>query len=221
MAIALDSSAALVGTFGAGTSVSVAFNNVAGTYLVVTLATNSSPTHAPFSATYNGVAMTRVLDTANASGVSDAVIFILALPATGSNTVSITWDAVSINRAAAAYSFTGVDSVDVSGGVIVGPAGLMQVDLTTGFANEMMVNVGYNNNANAMTEGAGQTNVFKSNSATGTWATSLKTAPTAGVNSQSYTATSFSQPAMSAISLKATAASSPAQPLRMRMGVGV
>lgn len=67
------------------------FTNTAGTvlYLILILGVNSGGTTAFGAVTYNGVAMTLILEQTTASGASRIGVFRLLNPATGSNTVSV------------------------------------------------------------------------------------------------------------------------------------
>src|SRR4051812_6117328 len=103
---------------GAGSPWTYSFNNASGTLLVVgVLATCTSGATVTISGvTYNGVAMTAVPSgtVSWSSGASKITFFYLLNPATGSNTVSITWSASSgaIDSISGAISFTGNDAAN-------------------------------------------------------------------------------------------------------------
>lgn len=221
MAIALDSTSSLL-VNGGGVSVSAAFVNTAGTYLVLCFGYSAAATHAPFSATYGGVSMTNRIATENAAGNTASIIFTLATPSLGSNTLAVTWDGVSVNRFVNVYSFTGVDSLDTAiGNTLGGGTGTITQAITIANNNEWIIDSAVNNNTNAMTPGVSQTHPLGGNATAGAtdfWS-STKENVSAGANTVSWTASGFSQPAYSTIALVASAGGTPT-PLRMRMGMG-
>lgn len=97
--------------------------------------TSLSSVHTGASATYNGVAMTAVATEVVVFGTTwRHHSFYLANPASGSNTVSITFDNITISQRAGCMSYTGVDQsspILASNTGNSGSGGNMLIPLTT------------------------------------------------------------------------------------------
>jgi hypothetical protein len=190
------------------TSVSQAFTNTAGTYMVMCCVDTTAASKGAFSATYNSVGMVNQLDMQNVSGVTDAILFTLANPATGSNTLGITWNGVADNVTCNLYTLTGVSSVDVA--ITTGTIALgtnLSLNPTTSVANEWLIDCAVNNNTNLMTPGGSQTNALGGSAAGGvTMESSTLNVAVPAATQVTEHATSFSQPAYAVVGLKPTIA---------------
>lgn len=109
MAIAFDSKVGFDSATNPSSPATFTFNNVAGTYMFVTILdyTNQTVT----GVTYNGVGMTELGTTTTQSNFSGIYLFGLANPATGSNTVSISFTGSPLLILACASSYSGANSV--------------------------------------------------------------------------------------------------------------
>lgn len=113
------------------------------------------------SVTYNSVSMTLE---AEESGTYNTSMHRLAGPATGANTVAVSW-AGSFFSAHGAMSFTGVNQSDPTGAVqqISGNGSSVTDDVTDSATDDMVVAVVSVNNITAnITEGANQTERYES-----------------------------------------------------------
>lgn len=105
MAIAIDSTQTFTQT--SSTTHNVTFNNVAGDFLIVGFNNTSGSGDVVSSVTYNGVALTEVA-THVVPNNNFSSVWYLANPATGSNTLAISYSGSSDCRGAV-QSYTGVD----------------------------------------------------------------------------------------------------------------
>lgn len=114
MALAVDSSLYL-GKTASGTSLTTAFNNVAGNALTVGVRINSTSATVT-GVTYAGVAMTKtaISPVDNATAGARNYIWYLLAPATGSNNVVISTSG-AVQIIAGAVSFSGADTSDFAG----------------------------------------------------------------------------------------------------------
>jgi hypothetical protein len=90
---------------------SFAFNNtgVSNTYLIVTIAGNGNCVACAPSVTYNGVGMT--METSSSGGTTEVTVFSLAAPASGSNTLAVTFGTTPTDYVVTVASFDNVSSV--------------------------------------------------------------------------------------------------------------
>ncbi len=219
MAIALDSS----GNSGAlinQTSHSAAFVNTAGNILIIGIAIRDDSNPA-FAVTYNSVSMTSGADKTIGPGTAilEAQLFYLVNPATGSNTVSITWGGGSLEQLCVAYmSFSGVDTaapIDATGtnGESPGTLDPRITNITTVAANAMLVDVTYDRSSPPTPANAGQTEIMNvgPNGGGDTGGASYKLATTAGAYTMGWNPPDATQKledwAHSVISLKPSIAS--------------
>lgn len=108
MAVAYDSSDQLGGGGTETSPYNSPFSNGSGTYMTATLTTTSAISGVAI--TYNGVSMTPVQGEAGASPFQ--YVFVLANPATGSNTLTATWSGGGANNfGVMPMTFTGVGSL--------------------------------------------------------------------------------------------------------------
>lgn len=106
MAIAIDSSGGAYTRKASVTSITQAFNNVAGDFLVVGVA-NTSDADNVTGITYNGVAMTRAVGKWGGGHGECSFLYYLSSPATGSNNVVISFSSTCTADYGIA-SYTGV-----------------------------------------------------------------------------------------------------------------
>lgn len=107
MAIAFDSKSSV--NAATSTSLTYAFNNVAGDCVVVFCHDTSGASSTVTGVTYGGVAMTQVGSAYRGAGGGRWITaWILAAPATGSNNVVVS-SSSSQNLRSSAYSYSGVD----------------------------------------------------------------------------------------------------------------
>lgn len=120
MALAVDSEMASNAGFGLATTSSpqtFSFTNTAGTLLVAIIGVGvpGADTASISNVTYNGVALTQLVDRTTSGGAQGGRIglFYLLSPATGSNTLSFAFTFTGINTSVwgGCISFTGNDSV--------------------------------------------------------------------------------------------------------------
>lgn len=207
MAIVLDSTA--TGT-NFGTAVSVSLNNVAGTFLIAALSYSAGGGLSWSAVSYDSAAMTSQVSANNLGGAVGSQIFSLASPSTGTKTFAATLSG-NAAWACALYSFTGVNNVDTTTSSTAG-SGTGSISLSASVsANAWIIDCAGNNNTNTMTPGTGQTNRHGALTGFGNEMFCTTNGPlSAGTNGVSWTATSFSQPAYTAIAIDPTASAAAA-----------
>ncbi len=107
------------------------------------------------SVTYNGVAMTQAVYSAN---TYDSAIYYLASPASGANNVVVTLSGNS-GITGSAISLSGVDAspLGATANAYTASTNAPSLSVTTTKDNSIVIDSFYRNNANTMTAGAGQT----------------------------------------------------------------
>lgn len=148
MAIAYDS-----GTFAAnttGTSLTFAFNNVAGD-AVYAAGYNFAGTNTVTGVTYNAVALTQLANQNGAAGRNDRAVdaWRLVGPATGSNNIVVSSSSSTVMRYSAT-SYSGVDQTTPENGTTTGDSGgsatSYSVAITTTIDNCWMVSMSKDRN---------------------------------------------------------------------------
>lgn len=111
MAIALDSAGGAYTRKASVTSITQAFNNVGGNFLVVGVA-NTADADNVTGITYNGVAMTRAIAKVGGGNGEGTFLYYLANPATGSNNVVISFSGTcTADFGIASYSGVATSSI--------------------------------------------------------------------------------------------------------------
>lgn len=157
MAIAYDSTAN--GTASSASSLTYAFNNVAGNVATVGVSINDQ-NQTTSTVTYATVGMTRGAVKSDAIASNESSVWYLGSPATGSNNVVVTPDA-TLNINSGAISLSGADSASPLGSTATGAGVGLSTSLviTTANANSIVVDVvGVGGNPGGITvSGTGQT----------------------------------------------------------------
>lgn len=151
MAIAYDATTSGTG----GTAGSISFSHtcsaLSNRYLIVCCWDDGARTP---TVTYNGVAMTQILNF-----TTNYRVFGLAGPATGANTVSISWGGSGVWGNGFAISYTGISQTgqpDVTGTKVTGnPVSSNAASVTTVVNNSWAI--GFGTHSNAVTAGANTT----------------------------------------------------------------
>lgn len=156
MAIALDTALGATARAGSVTSITQAFNNVAGTYLVVAVATNVN-TDTVSGITYAGAAMSRLAAiVAGTDNGESHYIYGLANPATGSNNIIISFT-TTLTADFGAASYTGVNTSNATDGTFAnnnassGTATCTETIVTTIDNDWMVATAGLQRSATAST----------------------------------------------------------------------
>ena len=140
MALAVDS-ALYLGKTASGTSLTTAFNNVAGDALTVGVRINST-SETVSGVTYSAVGMTKLAGSpvTNAGGGARNYIWYLIAPATGSNNVVVTTSG-AVQIIAGAVSFSGADQTDMIGAEnsATGTSATPSVALTTTVTDSIVI----------------------------------------------------------------------------------
>ena len=122
--------------------------------------------------TYNGVALTKIRSDLHSNTLFRSEMWALVNPASGSNTITVTWSGAPNDSLASAISLTGVDQTtpnDADNGATGGVTTDATATITTVADNAWLVNIVASNTASATwTVGAGQTQVL--NTGTTNWA---------------------------------------------------
>lgn len=135
--------------------------------------------------TYNSIAMSRGVRRIDGSGFT-AEIWALAAPATGTHSVSVSASGMS-GQSCGSISFTGADQLGIIGATnSANGTGASSLNLTTSTNGSYVVDAMYNNNTNAWTLGAGQTQIFQANITSERGLGSYESAPTAGAVTMSW-----------------------------------
>ena len=157
MAIAFDSGNTTTGhVLGSGTADSWSFTNTAGNFMVLHMLTNT--TAASFTVTYNGVAMSK-LGASITNGTLQSQCYYLVNPATGANTVSMSWTGASYCYSTAA-SYSGVNTaspIDSNSSNTSASATTLTASTTVGGSNCWTVTTAMGGNGNNPSAGAGTT----------------------------------------------------------------
>lgn len=135
MAIALDTAGGTTTRVSSVSTSTKTVNNVAGTCLVVAISTNQT-SDSVSSITYNGVAMTKVIN--RSTTAESTSLYILLSPATGSNNLVFTFT-TTLTFDWGWASYTGVAGSDVSTSALSGGAASVTETLTTLTDNSWMV----------------------------------------------------------------------------------
>ena len=224
MAIAIDSTGVANSTTASSTTRTVAFNNVAGTFLAVGITRFRNVT--TNSVTYNGVAMTKAVDSIEASS-NRAELWYLASPATGSNNIVVTFSAATDDALViGSISYTGVDNASPIGAT-ASQAGATtstapSINITTLNNNSYIMDAMYKNSTATETATAPQTEVWGQVDAYGTegGAGSYKSFPTAGATSMAWTLSASTLWIMCAMEIKESVSGATAFPRKALLGVG-
>lgn len=109
MAVARDNSAFYTGSFGLGGTVTKSYTvgTITNGMLIVTCGVNSAVTDPATSATYNGVAMTKIAHVSRGAEAMSIDVFALAAPATGTNNLVITFAASYVTYDIIVVSYSG------------------------------------------------------------------------------------------------------------------
>ena len=180
--IAIDTS----GTYGSNnagsTSLTYAFDNVAGDLLSVgvrNLAADGTPT-----VTYNGVSMTQVNRVTFAGGAVALTTFILSSPATGSNNVVVTQTGTSyLYSTPASYSGTSITGQPVSNNTSSGAAITTLACSTTVVASDCWL-IGFCTGDNGNNPTAGANTIIRSTIGVDKYLASFDSNGTVGTGSQ-------------------------------------
>jgi hypothetical protein len=141
-----------------------------------------------FTVTYNSVSCTQAVT--NFNDARQAVIFYLENPASGSNTVSVSWDSGTLELQVVAISYTGVKQTSSLDTTTTGTA--LSDNITTGVNNALIIDANAFRDATTITGvGASQTSRLQNSDPSPTGSPyggiSDKIATTAGSYSMSWT----------------------------------
>ena|SRR3990167_1611854 len=207
MAIAIDATSQ--GEVASGTSLTVSHTcSGADRLLLVAVSEFFSPTPALSTATYAGVAMTRVGTILFGSvNAERATLFSLAAPATGANNIVVTAGQAATEIVLAATSWTGVDQttpLDTAG--TTAPDNVTSVSQAIASAvDDLVVDmVGWYNQT--ITVGAGQTLRVENNNAATVNSVAVSTEPGAASVTMSWSWAAAEYPGHIAVNMNAAAA---------------
>jgi hypothetical protein len=143
MAIAYDTvSSQAAASTNLTTDLSWSHTCASGATLVVIVATQTGTNINPTSVTYNGSAMTLVATQGNANPNLQLAMYYHATPASGSNTVNVSWSGATVARSGGiALSVTGADSSPAGNNSSNAQATTTpSLNLTTGTGNSWVIN---------------------------------------------------------------------------------